>query len=275
MADLPALSVHELAQGYGTRQLFTGLSFELPRGALCTLLGPNGIGKSSLLRLVAGTAKPAAGTVKHHGQLGFVPQEVTPGLPLSAREMVLLGRARNVKLFGAPSRSDYVAADRALERVNALHLAGRNYVQLSGGERQLVLMARALACEADVLLLDEPTAAMDWHNQALILRLLKELTEEGMTVLMSTHVPQHALEFASHALLLHGASEYQFGPPDTVMTEHALSRLYRIPVRCLALNNAKGHCTAVPVFSQTDTGAPNGYSQDPAPALSGTRRVEL
>lgn len=259
MIDQPyALQVSNLSQRFGERTLFSDLDFELPRGALCALLGPNGIGKSSLLRLLAGLAKPGSGQVRHHGQLGFVPQEVVPGLPLSAREMVLLGRARRVSLFGSPGEADYQAADSALTRVDALHLAERAYTSLSGGERQLVLMARALACEADVLLLDEPTAAMDWHNQAVILRLLKELTEEGVTVLLSTHVPQHALEFASHALLMHGGEDHSFGPPKKVMTEQALSRLYRLPVRCLALNARSGHCTAVPVFSQIAQGACDG-----------------
>lgn len=254
-----ALQAQGLGQHFGERNLFSNLDFQLPKGGLCALLGPNGVGKSSLIRLLAGVTKPIAGSVQHQGRLGFVPQEVTPGLPLSAQEMVLLGRARHVSMFSAPKKADYHAADTALARVNALHLAQRTFTSLSGGERQLVLMARALASEADVLLLDEPTAAMDWHNQAVILRLLKGLTEQGVTVLLSTHVPQHALEFASHALLLHGGEDHHFGPPAQVMSEQALSRLYRLPVRCLAFNTPGGHCTAVPIFSEPVQGALDGY----------------
>jgi iron complex transport system ATP-binding protein len=245
-----ALRAEGVAQSFGQRQLFSDLNFELPKGALCALLGSNGVGKSSLLRLLAGIDPLRSGQIERHGQLGFVPQEVSPGLPLTVLEMVLLGRARRVALFSAPKRADYQAAEQALVRVDALHLAQRIYTSLSGGERQLVLMARALASEAEVLLLDEPTAAMDWHNQGVVLRLLQELSGQGITVLVSTHVPQHALEFASHALLLHGGSDYQFGSPQQVMSEHSLSRLYRLPVRCLALDQASGACTAVPVFSQ-------------------------
>jgi iron complex transport system ATP-binding protein len=136
-----------------------------------------------------------------------------------------------------------------LARVEARHLAQRAFASLSGGERQLVLMARALAGDAEILLLDEPSAAMDWHNQALILCLLAELAAEGMSIILSTHSPQHALEFASHALLLLGDGNYTFGPPATVMNEHALSRLYRLPVRRIRLDELPQSGTAVPIFS--------------------------
>ncbi len=249
----PALQVHDLAQRFDQRTLFCELNFELPKGALCALLGTNGVGKSSLLRVLAGSNRQHSGKVQHQGRLGFVPQEVNPGLPLTAHDMVLLGRARQHSLFGAPDKADYQAVEQALARVRASHLAARLYTSLSGGERQLVLMARALAGAADVLLLDEPMAAMDWHNQALILNLLRSLSEQGVTVLLSTHVPQHALEFCSHALLLHGGNDYAFGAPHAVMTEEALSRLYHLPVRCLALSPQAPCSTAVPVFTQPDT----------------------
>jgi iron complex transport system ATP-binding protein len=135
-------------------------------------------------------------------------------------------------------------------RVEAGHLADRAFLSLSGGERQLIVLTRALAAEADILLLDEPSAAMDWHNQALTLRLLAELAASGITIVFSTHSPQHALEFASHAVLLFADGEYAFGQPDRIMDEAALSRLYRVPVRRVRLDELPGAGTAVPVFSQ-------------------------
>lgn len=244
------LDARDLGHGYDDRMLFQHVDITLRAGDLCALLGPNGSGKSTLLRILAGVQSPLAGRVERACAHGFVPQEVHPALPISALEMVLIGRSGHIPLLGAPRRADYAAAEAALHRVEAGHLAGRRFASLSGGERQLILMARALAAEVDLLLLDEPTAAMDWHNQALILRLLAELAASGMTVILSTHTPQHALEFASHALLLFHDRPACFGAPAQVMDEDSLSALYRLAVRRVSLDAAGQHVTAVPVFAR-------------------------
>lgn len=260
MADI-VLSCDGIGHRYGDRTVLRDLGLRLPRGARCALLGANGAGKSTLLRILAGQLAPATGRVVRAGRIGFVPQEVHPALPISALEMVLLGRAGGISLLRAPGRADYDAARAALGRVQALHLADRTFLSLSGGERQLVVLARALAAQASLLLLDEPCAAMDWHNQALTLRLLAELAADGITVLFSTHVPQHALECASHAVLLFGDGRHAFGPPDAVMDEAALSRLYRLPVRRVHMAGLGGAGTAVPVFSH-----PPSQPSSPQPA---------
>ncbi len=249
MADI-VLDVRGIGHGYGTRTVLSDVNLQLPRGALCALMGANGAGKSTLLKILAGQMAPSAGQVGRVGRMGFVPQEVHPALPMSVLEMVLLGRAGSISLLQAPGRGDYAAARDALARVEASHLADRTFLSLSGGERQLIMLARALAANADVLLLDEPCAAMDWHNQALTLRLLAELAVDGITVVFSTHSPQHALEFASHAALLFADGEYTFGAPDRVMDETALSRMYRVPVRRVRVDALPNAGTAVPVLSQ-------------------------
>jgi iron complex transport system ATP-binding protein len=243
------LQCRGISHRYGERTVLRDLCLQLPQGALCALMGANGAGKSTLLKILADHLAPAAGQVVRVGRMGFVPQEVHPALPMSVLEMVLLGRASGISLLRAPGRADHAAAHEALARVEAGHLAGRAFLSLSGGERQLVVLARALAADADVLLLDEPSAAMDWHNQALTLRLLAELAADGITIVFSTHSPQHALEFASHAVLLFADGEYAFGQPDRIMDETALSRLYRVPVRRIRLDELPGAGTAVPVFS--------------------------
>lgn len=265
MSEARPLTLHarSLACRYGARTLFSDLDFQLRAGDLCALLGPNGSGKSTLLRVLAGIRLPEAGHVARLRPHGFVPQEVHPALPLSALEMVLAGRAGRIALFAAPRREDYRAAEMALARVEAGHLAERRFSSLSGGERQLVLMARALASDVDLLILDEPTAAMDWHNQALILRLLAELADTGMTVIVSTHTPQHALEFASHALLLFHDRPARFGAPAGVMDEDGLSALYRLPVRRIDLDLSGKHTTAVPIFAHHPTQATSTPTIEP------------
>lgn len=250
MADTDfCLKAIQISHGYGEQQVLHKLDFSLPKGSLCTLLGANGSGKSTLLKILAGHIIADHGNVDRHGRLGFVPQTVNAALSLSVLEMVLLGRSGSISLLRSPSKNDYQAAQDALARVEACHLAKRAYPSLSGGEQQLVLMARALAANADILLLDEPSAAMDWHNQALILKLLQELAADGMSILLSTHSPQHSLEFASHTLLLFEDGSYAFGRPELVMTEAALTQMYQLPVRRVSLDQLPRSGTAVPIFS--------------------------
>ena len=230
MSKEAVLEAEAIGHAFQGRAVLVDISLSLPAGSLCAVLGPNGRGKSTLLKILAGTLPPQRGRVRRRGRIGFVPQEVQPALDLSVREMVLLGRAGRIALFSAPGPTDHAAADHALGRVGARHLDGRRFDSLSGGERQLVMMARALAGGAEILLLDEPTAALDWQRQALILGLLVELVGQGLTVVMSTHAPQHALDFASHVLLLPRGRPHRFGAPAATMDDTSLGALYGLPV---------------------------------------------
>jgi len=242
---------HIAARGLGYRYrqgwVFRHLNFRLVAGELTAILGPNGCGKSTLLSVLSGGRPPIEGELARQGGLALVPQSLAPALPFTGLDMVLLGRARAVSLFAAPGPADYAAARAALARLEADHLAERSFDVMSGGERQLVLIARALVSESHVLLLDEPTAALDWHHQAHVLSLLRQLADTGLAVAFTTHAPQHALDFADRVLLMAAPDRQEFGVPEAVLGEKALSALYRLPVRCLRLPDASAS-TAIPVF---------------------------
>jgi iron complex transport system ATP-binding protein len=218
--------------------LFEDLSFSLDRGQTVVLLGRNGRGKTTLLKCLAGLATPTAGTVRCAGAVGYVPQQFATPFSYSVRDVVLMGRARHVGLFSNPTSKDRSLAADAIDLVGLSAFAERAIGTLSGGERQLALIARALASEAEILLLDEPASALDFHNQALMLAMLKKLSRDnGLTIVMTTHEPTHALEIADRAVLLHGAGRCQEGSIQAVCTEERLSELYGIPMRHLIYSN--------------------------------------
>lgn len=235
--------------GYRYRQgwVFRHMDFRLAAGELTAILGPNGCGKSTLLSVLSGARSPIEGEIVRQGSLALVPQSLAPALPFNGLDMVLLGRAHTVSLFAVPGPADYAAACAALGQLEAGHLAERSFDVMSGGERQLVLIARALVSESPVLLLDEPTAALDWHHQAHVLTLLRHLADAGLAIAFTTHAPQHALDFADRVLLMAAPEHQVFGVPEDVLGEEALSSLYRLPVKRLRLPNA-AVSTAIPVF---------------------------
>jgi len=243
-----AIVARQLGYRYRQGWVFRHLDFRLAAGELTAILGPNGCGKSTLLSVIAGSRPPIEGEILRRGAgLALVPQSLAPALPFDGLDMVLLGRARAVSLFAAPGPADYAAAHAALARLEAEHLAERSFDVMSGGERQLVLIARALVSESPVLLLDEPTAALDWHHQAHVLALLRQLADAGLAVAFTTHAPQHALDFADRVLLMAAPEHQTFGAPEAVLGEEALSALYRLPVKRLRLPDADAS-TAIPVF---------------------------
>ena len=243
-----SITAHKIGFRYGSRWIFRHLDLNLASGEVVAILGPNGCGKSTLLSVLSGAMPLEEGRIENgSGRLAMVPQSLTPSLPFTGLDMVLLGRAGKIFMFSAPGEKDYHVARQALARTKAAHLAERAFSTLSGGERQLVLIARALAAECSVMLLDEPTAALDWHHQAHVLGLLRELAAEGLAVAFTTHSPQHALEFADRVMLMVEPELQVTGEPDAVLSEDALSKLYQLPVK--RMQSADGaFSTAIPVF---------------------------
>ncbi|MYZ50475.1 ABC transporter ATP-binding protein [Propylenella binzhouense] len=248
----PLLVVEDLAFGHGRRPVGSGLSFTVAGGEALALLGPNGSGKTTLFRTVLGLLPALGGTVRLAGEdiagwsperraraFGYVPQAAPGFFPFSVLETVVMGRTARLGLFAAPAADDWALGRRILAELGIAHLAERDCTRISGGERQLALVARALAQEPRVLVLDEPTASLDYGNQQLVLDVVAELRGRGLAILLSTHHPDHAFACASHAALLKDGRLTGFGPVDSVVTGGSLSRLYGIAIEVVGVGGRR------------------------------------
>jgi iron complex transport system ATP-binding protein len=235
---------------YPSRWVFQNYTAKVKQGSIFALLGPNGSGKTTLLKALLGALKPTAGTMEIHGRTAFVPQLFQVTFDYTVLDMVLMGRARHVGLFSQPSARDEEAAMASLDRFGIAHFAKHPFHELSGGERQLVIFARALVSEAEILILDEPTSALDLKNQILVLDWITRLShQDGLTVLFTTHHPHHALAVADNALLMLGGAKYSCGQASDVLNEANLHALYGVDIKLLSFEHkGKMHETLVPVL---------------------------
>jgi iron complex transport system ATP-binding protein len=241
------LELRDLQCGYGRRAVLSNVDLTVAAGENLCLLGPNGVGKTTLFRTILGAIPPMGGDVRIDGksisgqsrrqrarQMAYVPQAHTAPFPFHVMDVVLTGRTAHISLTSAPSHHDEEVALGALERMGVADLADRPYTELSGGERQLVLIARALAQEPRVLIMDEPSSHLDFGNQARLLSLIKSLVHErDLAVLMSSHFPNHAFACASRVGLVKGGRLVAVGAPVDVLTEASLEDIYGVKVRIL------------------------------------------
>ncbi|MFQ6023095.1 MAG: ABC transporter ATP-binding protein [Acidiferrobacterales bacterium] len=242
------LAVEKLAFGYPSRPVGRDTSFSLDPGEVLCLLGPNGSGKTTLFKTILGLLPPQDGTVRLNGEsivdwshrrlaqvMGYVPQAHIAYFPFSVLETVLMGRTAHIGLFASPSNADVAVAEKMLDNLNISHLRNDIYTRISGGERQLTLIARALAQEPQILVMDEPTASLDFGNQMLVLEHIKRLASKGIGIILSTHDPDHAFLCASRVAMLHDGELIHVGVPDEVITPESLKRLYGVDVNVVAL----------------------------------------
>lgn len=232
----PAIAFETLGHCYAPeRWVFRGYSARLERGRIAALLGRNGCGKTTLLRLLLGLMRPTAGALRVTGRTALAPQNFQSHFGYSLLDLVLMGRARHVRMLSQPGRADAAAAMEALSRFGLADKARLPFDQLSGGQKQLALIARALVSEADVIVLDEPAAALDMKNQMLALERVASLArDDGLTVVFTTHHPAHALYVADEAWLMVADAELVAGPADAVLNEINLTRVYDTPIKRLA-----------------------------------------
>lgn len=242
MTELAAITIEGAGYWYrGGRWVFRGLCASVARGDTLCILGANGRGKTTLLRALVGLLKLREGKIVLRGGVSFVPQFFQTAFQYSVREMVVMGRARHIGLLAHPSRADYAIAEAMLDRVGLTGFAARPFNSLSGGERQLVLVARALATQSEVLVLDEPSSSLDLRNQSVLLKLLTQIcSADGITVVYTTHHPQHALATNSTVLLMLERDRYVLGDARAVLDENHLAALYGVPVRRIELDGETG-----------------------------------
>lgn len=247
------LAARGLGFGFGNRVVGTGLSCHLDAGEVVCLLGPNGSGKSTLMRTLLGLQASLAGdvllegkplrswpTVERARRLAYVPQAADSYFDFSLLEMVEMGRAAHQGLFSGPGAEDKRAAMAALQSLGVAHLAHRSLHAVSGGERQLGLIARALATEASYLVMDEPTANLDYGNQARVLDEIVRLKASGIGILLSTHHPEQAFRVADRVLLLRDGALVAQGGVSATLTSEALSNLYGRAIEVAAVRLANG-----------------------------------
>lgn len=243
----------------GGREILRDVSFCAPGGSITVVLGPNGSGKSTLFRCITGLWKPFRGEVfvedRNTQKMSFrerarlfamVPQDHHPPFPYRVFDVVLMGRASYVGMFSSPKKEDYEAAEQAISTVGIGHIKDKPYTKISGGERQLVLIARALAQASPVIIFDEPTSHLDFRNQLKVLTTIRSISRERQaTVLVTLHDPNLSMLFADYTVVIHEGSVVASGPPGEVVTEDLIRKIYGVETRVLSWNGAKLVCPIV------------------------------
>lgn len=249
------LRVNQLDFYYGHHRILKDITFELTQGKSVCLLGKNGAGKSTLFKTLLGIYSPSKGSIyienrqlstmsqkEIAGILSYIPQTQKSSNHFTVFEMVLMGRTAKLKSFQQPGKRDNQIVEEALELLSVSHLRHRVFSRLSGGEQQLVVIARSIVQESRIFIMDEPCANLDYSNQLMVLKMIRRLTDEGYLIIQATHDPNHALQYADQVLLLQGGKLVANGHPETILTSERLSELYQAPIDVFSLTDQRKVC---------------------------------
>ena len=257
-----SIDVKNLRFRYGARPVIGDVSFTAEKGELLAVLGPNGVGKSTLFRCLLGFLKPVGGEILVDGKelgaysrrelakkIAYIPQSHAPAFDHTVLDSVLMGMTAQLRVFEQPGQAQREKAVQMLRALGIEKLADRGCMKISGGERQLMLLARALVQDASMLIMDEPTANLDYGNSCRVMERVKRLGQNGYTIIFSTHDPNQAFSYATKVLALKDGGVMAVGAPEAVLTQAVLSRLYGIPVARCEMETAFGRktiCMPVP-----------------------------
>jgi len=255
-------SAENLYFSYNSTPILQGVDLHIAEGSIVSLLGPNGTGKSTLMKLFLGLLSPKSGEVILKGKplqsysmreralhVSYVPQSTQVAFAFCALDIVIMGRIAFESWFQKPSKTDMDLARTAMDRLGILHLEKRTFQTLSGGEKQLVLIARSLAQGAKILVMDEPVSGLDYGNQLRLLETIMKLSKEGYTFLKSTHFPEHALMLGGYTYALKDGHILAHGLTCKTITEELINELYHTKIELK--QTACGYPVCIPSFVQT------------------------
>jgi len=237
------VTVDQVSFSYNGTTVLDDVSLSVGSGDILSVLGPNGSGKTTLLKLILGLHKPGKGRVYLEGRpvksllskdlarsIAYVPQVHRIAFAFRMLDVVIMGRIPHKPFFFRYSKNDEHLAESSMERLGILHLKDRPYTAVSGGERQLCLIARSLTQGAHTFVMDEPVSGLDYGNQIRLLSIIRDLSKEGYTFIQSTHFPDHALWMAGQVMMLNKGRVVAEGKAEEAITSEALSTLYRVPM---------------------------------------------
>lgn len=243
------LEAKDISCGYGSKTIIENISLSIKSGEILCLLGPNGVGKTTFFKTMLGFLKLQGGEITIDGKnignwnrkkiamaIAYVPQVHNPPFPFTVMDVVLMGRTAHFSTISSPSKTDIKIAEETMSTLKISYLKDKIYTEISGGERQMILIARALTQKPKILVMDEPTSNLDFGNQIRVLSQINKLSKDGLGIIMTSHFPDHAFLCSSKVALMQKNKPFQSGTADEIVTEENLKSAYGINVKITSLD---------------------------------------